>query len=822
MYSQFTTKHTHIQKGFEILPTTLSLCAVCCVLYPQFHNSTIPHQKSMNSSGVVATAVLLSLVLLSGRGGVLVLGHDRSKIPISSTGTLLQQSKIINNDDIINNNNNNINNKAGLLTALKQKRNPFATLVSHHHRSAASESESSSTTTTVWQSLLQKTKWGGRTSSWKTTRSNNNNNNSNKNNQNKLPLLSPREDTFDTNSDNENDDDGEDDEQEREENEWNNNGSHGFLATTPLLARAVDSILKDRQKITIWSLKAVQYTLIWFLLKSIWKALKETVDELSQESSLMGGDPYFCSSSDLGRLLNVMEQQISTGNGNSNSRDPNVNDNNNSNINNINNNINIKGTGLLPRGLLQLAHDLYNAGLSLRSHPSSSGMSSIESLFTDMTRTEASILQQCLWRPPAWVRKNPDELWNAVIGLDAVKENILLTVAAASPPPPPAAAAAASGTASSGNHGPYLEHLHKTQQAYASLLSSSTTSESSSSTSTTSQHFGMLLYGEPGCGKSLFVQALASKLQLPCLVVTPSVLMRKYVGDTNLQVRSLFSLVQNKLFPCIVVLDELDGLFRERHENEHDASRELKTEFLQWLSGIMTTSSKSSASSAQATPRHPLIVIGATNRPLDVDSAILRRLPQRFYVGLPDFYTRCQLIEQMLKDVPLSDEFQTHVIGQMTEGYTPSDLRQVLQTAARVGPIKDAIMAGQGPHASSNNLTVRPLSMQDVQDALSRVSATPLSPNYRSALQQFTSSAGTNGHYPTTQQDEFSHGNVHGTPSSGLHFMNIGTVQSSLDNSSPWGSPSEKESKDGDYSDDDNDINGDDEEDIIDSDEDEL
>jgi SpoVK/Ycf46/Vps4 family AAA+-type ATPase len=84
----------------------------------------------------------------------------------------------------------------------------------------------------------------------------------------------------------------------------------------------------------------------------------------------------------------------------------------------------------------------------------------------------------------------------------------------------------------------------------------------------------------------MLVKALASTARLPCLVLTPSVLLRKYVGETNQQVRSLFSLA-NKLAPCVLCIDELDGLFRERNENEHEVSRDLKTEFLQWWDGMM-------------------------------------------------------------------------------------------------------------------------------------------------------------------------------------------------------------------------------------------
>jgi hypothetical protein len=123
---------------------------------------------------------------------------------------------------------------------------------------------------------------------------------------------------------------------------------------------------------------------------------------------------------------------------------------------------------------------------------------------------------------------------------------------------------------------------------------------------------GVLLYGPPGCGKTLLVKALASTARIPCLVVTPSVLLRKYYGETNAQVRSLFSLAA-KLSPCILCIDELDGLFRERSEQEHEVSRDLKTEFLQWVDGMM---SKDDAN-------RQILLVGATNRPFDCVSTMV-------------------------------------------------------------------------------------------------------------------------------------------------------------------------------------------------------
>jgi len=223
---------------------------------------------------------------------------------------------------------------------------------------------------------------------------------------------------------------------------------------------------------------------------------------------------------------------------------------------------------------------------------------------------------------------------------------------------------------------------------------------------------GILLYGPPGCGKTMLVKALAASTHIPCLVVTPSVLLRKYVGETNLQVRALFSLAQ-KLSPCVLCIDELDGLFRERSSTEHDVSRDLKTEFLQWWDGI-------------ASNGH-ILIVGATNRPFEVDSAVLRRMPQSYFVGLPNYQARKVLLSNMLESIPTSSDVQLHPLAAETEGYTPSDLTQVVRMAITTGPVREARFS----------LKYRPLSMKDIGHAKSIVSPTPLTPGYRQALSEY-------------------------------------------------------------------------------------
>lgn len=250
------------------------------------------------------------------------------------------------------------------------------------------------------------------------------------------------------------------------------------------------------------------------------------------------------------------------------------------------------------------------------------------------------------------------------------------------------------------------------------------------------------------------------------------------MGETNRQVRNLFSLAQ-KLAPCILCVDELDGLFRERSDSEHEVSRDLKTEFLQWWDGMLSdpaTSASESSSESESYPylsRRPILVVGATNRPFDVDTAVLRRLPHAHFVGLPGFAARVTFVRSLLARVP--SKANVDDIAAITEGYTPSDLRQLLQLAATLGPLRDNASSDRYPvpprtldGAGTAAVVPRPLTTDDVRLALRHARPTPLSPSYRRALQSFARrSLGTHdGGVESLEEadDEWTSGSRRGSP----------------------------------------------------------
>jgi SpoVK/Ycf46/Vps4 family AAA+-type ATPase len=178
---------------------------------------------------------------------------------------------------------------------------------------------------------------------------------------------------------------------------------------------------------------------------------------------------------------------------------------------------------------------------------------------------------------------------------------------------------------------------------------------------------GALLYGPPGTGKTLLAKAVAKESGSTVLEVSGSQIMDKYVGEGEKNVAAIFSLAR-KLSPCIVFLDEADAVFASRDAMRERAShRDVLNQFLKEWDGLNDLS---------------VFVMVATNRPFDLDDAVIRRLPRRLLVDLPTQTDRKEIIRIHLKGEQLDESVDLEDIAKRTPFYSGSDLKNIAVSAA--------------------------------------------------------------------------------------------------------------------------------------------
>ncbi|GJE90842.1 AAA-domain-containing protein [Phanerochaete sordida] len=184
---------------------------------------------------------------------------------------------------------------------------------------------------------------------------------------------------------------------------------------------------------------------------------------------------------------------------------------------------------------------------------------------------------------------------------------------------------------------------------------------------------GCLLFGPPGTGKTLVVRALAKEAGCRMLAVSPSDVMDMYVGEGEKLVKAVFSLAR-RLSPCVLFIDEIDALFGARSSARESggaiAHRGVLTEFMQEMDGLRSSKDDN------------IIVIGATNRPFDLDDAILRRLPRRLLVDLPGEKEREEILKILLRDEKFAADVDLKQLAKKTESFSGSDLKNLCVSAA--------------------------------------------------------------------------------------------------------------------------------------------
>ena len=190
---------------------------------------------------------------------------------------------------------------------------------------------------------------------------------------------------------------------------------------------------------------------------------------------------------------------------------------------------------------------------------------------------------------------------------------------------------------------------------------------------------GIILYGPPGCGKTYIANVLASVTKANFHTVTAGSLLSKWYGEAEQNISELFATAKVDP-PSIIFFDELEGLFQTRGEASPVHSR-IVSVFLQELSNL--------------TPEDRVIVIGATNRPQDVDMAFLRpgRFDELIGIGLPDLEARKAIFKVHTKDMPLTDDIDLNMLAEKTEMFTGAEIAFICDTA-RKAVAKEAMKSG--------------------------------------------------------------------------------------------------------------------------------
>ncbi len=182
-------------------------------------------------------------------------------------------------------------------------------------------------------------------------------------------------------------------------------------------------------------------------------------------------------------------------------------------------------------------------------------------------------------------------------------------------------------------------------------------------------HSGILLYGPPGCGKTLLAKVMASESEANMFPINGPEIMNKYYGETEAKLREIFKEAKDNS-PSIIFIDEIDAIAPKREEAYGDVEKRVVAQLLALMDGL--------------NDRGNVIVLGATNRPDSVDPALRRpgRFDREFEISVPNEDGRLEILEIHTRGMPISDDIDLKDLSSELHGYTGADIKSLCREAA--------------------------------------------------------------------------------------------------------------------------------------------
>ena len=224
---------------------------------------------------------------------------------------------------------------------------------------------------------------------------------------------------------------------------------------------------------------------------------------------------------------------------------------------------------------------------------------------------------------------------------------------------------------------------------------------------------GILLYGPPGCGKTILAAATANELDGYFINVDGSSMMSKWLGEAEKNVSRLFkmahSYAQREGKPVILFIDELDSLLGER-TNEIGGEVRSRNQFLTEMDGINGKGKDTK-----------LYVIGATNKPWSLDHPFLRRFQKRIYVSLPSVEAREKLFTLYTNQLKLDSRVRLHTLASIFDGYSASDIKDICQ-AVQLKVVNEMFHASEYKEPIDGESLSQPcdIGMKDFRETMAR------------------------------------------------------------------------------------------------------